>query len=965
MSRDRLLQLAPSSLALVLCRLESTGEDRGSIAEEEYKGSHIFQDFHAANVKCFWNRRLVKAVSQVSFQGWLESWVLLVQGQSQDLEVLRDAWVRRALRPPKGFLITSLGDVSPVQMTPVSQSQFIPLAEVLCCAISDMNASQILVTQESLLEQLIKHYPGIATPSHEILYNTLGTLIKERKIYHTGEGYFIVTPQTYFITRKPPLDNKCAAVEANSTTPPSITYLVSMESCADLTKGSNQTSVSHCKSCSCFTDHSTHNILGQQTINESNDKTSRPSKESKQSVQNQATSTSRDLYTCGKIKPQPASKDKEKCSKKFGISLFWRNASRKEKTKKELLSFSAQFPPKEWPVRDEDNLDNIPRDLEHEIIKRINPVLTVDNLMKHTLLMQKAEEQKKYFSKGTSTDIIKNKPGHHVRGSGRKKNNRLSKYHRKLQSGKEKNKKDSSAPKTASQIEKEVTKTTDNAVALASEDAHDIVYKKQISNPFEGIPHTGNSSTKRHKALRERKRNNSGKPGKNRSKSLDCTRKNADVGTVCLNGERPVGDYDSEGSIHEQILPPYPDKDDLRDYPANYPQSSTLRIDDKFKQVKESGSRLGLHSEEGSHVFGNLQKNAFIQSEAVLESGRLLTHSKGTNGKKTISVSDSLQQMPTNYCKGVNNASRACSGVSNKTEPRTLRTYSSGGFKELSRYTAFTNCSNTEHADDQTLFDKVSKDEDACCSMYFEGESNHNVCHTLEEHANGDRLNWKSLHDDTSASESSQNGWNPKISYTPPVTTSVNHRENYSPSSFSSDSSQVSDRSPLHTKGCSGQPLSQYVRSSCSEIAGDHAERLRSSENVDCSIFDYCNSSDGNSVAETIQTSLNGKSEKHINAGQQSEEMRKCFEHKVKLFNSQSSPLEANQHERNENQSTTGDSGIESPRTRISLASNNSIILDNLKRRTFLQNVDVNTNSENEGLLTTSSLMQLTSAVNV
>lgn len=56
--------------------------------------------------------------------------------------------------------ICHLGDVFPVEMAPIAQSQFVPLAEVLCCAVSDMNAAQTVVTQESLLEHLMKNYPG-------------------------------------------------------------------------------------------------------------------------------------------------------------------------------------------------------------------------------------------------------------------------------------------------------------------------------------------------------------------------------------------------------------------------------------------------------------------------------------------------------------------------------------------------------------------------------------------------------------------------------------------------------------------------------------------------------------------------------------------------------------------------------------------------------------------------------------
>ena len=61
----------------------------------------------------------------------------------------------------------STGDVSPISMSPISQSQFIPLGEVLLLAISAMNSAHKPVTQEALTEHLQTCFPGNDTESHE------------------------------------------------------------------------------------------------------------------------------------------------------------------------------------------------------------------------------------------------------------------------------------------------------------------------------------------------------------------------------------------------------------------------------------------------------------------------------------------------------------------------------------------------------------------------------------------------------------------------------------------------------------------------------------------------------------------------------------------------------------------------------------------------------------------------------
>lgn len=100
----RQVQLAPGSLALVLSPREA-GQ-----ATEKRGGRALFRAFRRANARCFWNERLAHAASRLAFLGWLQRRVLLVRAPQPCVQVLRDAWRRRALRSPRGFRITAVGE---------------------------------------------------------------------------------------------------------------------------------------------------------------------------------------------------------------------------------------------------------------------------------------------------------------------------------------------------------------------------------------------------------------------------------------------------------------------------------------------------------------------------------------------------------------------------------------------------------------------------------------------------------------------------------------------------------------------------------------------------------------------------------------------------------------------------------------------------------------------------------------
>lgn len=113
---EKLLQVAPHSLALVLSQLCADDQEDYppspaalSLKLQHHTGYEVFANFKSVNMQHFWNKALTHALSEIFFLGWIDERVLLIQGKEVHLQVLRNGWTRRTLKPPQGFDIKCIG----------------------------------------------------------------------------------------------------------------------------------------------------------------------------------------------------------------------------------------------------------------------------------------------------------------------------------------------------------------------------------------------------------------------------------------------------------------------------------------------------------------------------------------------------------------------------------------------------------------------------------------------------------------------------------------------------------------------------------------------------------------------------------------------------------------------------------------------------------------------------------------
>lgn len=178
----------------IIVRKEGCQGDPGDFWMYE-NGYLLFQGLLSSNSVCWWNNPLNGATKSLIYYGYVNPGALLVGSEPCALEVLRNAWARRVLQPPPGYQIVALEDIEHCDAIPVPQTQWTPLPEAVCAVVLRLSSQGRPAGIATIREALILAFPHVSPPSEQALYDTLVQLTKERKLYNTSSGYYIVTPE--------------------------------------------------------------------------------------------------------------------------------------------------------------------------------------------------------------------------------------------------------------------------------------------------------------------------------------------------------------------------------------------------------------------------------------------------------------------------------------------------------------------------------------------------------------------------------------------------------------------------------------------------------------------------------------------------------------------------------------------------------------------------------------------------
>ncbi|KAK0400265.1 hypothetical protein QR680_003429 [Steinernema hermaphroditum] len=197
--QDMTLNISSKCLAIVFETAEPNRRHRNS-----KNGHKMFASFVEENKLSFWNRDLVAAVGELEYVGFLRPSTLFVSCQtSQHLAILRASWARRILKPASGFSIVSFGDMGGIQIDRVEQAQFVPLADVICDVIAQLNRLGQVASSETLATEIRLRFAGVAPPTNDMIAHTLNSLIRTGLVYQMGKHLFVSVPAATVTQDKP------------------------------------------------------------------------------------------------------------------------------------------------------------------------------------------------------------------------------------------------------------------------------------------------------------------------------------------------------------------------------------------------------------------------------------------------------------------------------------------------------------------------------------------------------------------------------------------------------------------------------------------------------------------------------------------------------------------------------------------------------------------------------------------